>query len=573
MARDPAELEEAAQRRAETSDRLVSSGASKKLVVAGPGTGKTHNFKRALEASGGGLAITFIRALARDLERDLGDLADVYTFHAYCKHLAHKLGGTAGLSTKFDYYPGLRLLIAADLTRLGHPGVTADDIDRALHHLDDSGGLISAALGLGDYYDAVGHTDVVARIQRHLADHLDDIPEHALIVVDEYQDFSHLEATLIETLSQVSPVLVAGDDDQALYGFKHASPRFIRELAERADVERFDLPYCSRCTEVIVDAVNNVAKEAQARGYLEGRVPRPYLCYLPEKLEESEANPSIIHARCSVETNKAQYVGRYVTEQIGEISSADIEESDAGGYPTVLVIGPGHFVKRAHALIVEQYPHAEYRASAEFRIELLHGYRRLARDARSRLGWRILLFADPSPDSEDAVLEVLRSGGELYDALETEYRNRHLAIAAVIEHLLDDEELSTQEVELLGTELGLTPEAALTRLSGDEAEETESAPRPEGEPAIVCTTLLGAKGLSAGHVFIVGFSDGHFPADPANPTDDEICKLIVGLSRTRKRCHLVSTSFFGGKWTSHSEFLSWLGVSIEEVVINKDYWK
>jgi superfamily I DNA/RNA helicase len=36
-------------------------------------------------------------------------------------------------------------------------------------------------------------------------------------------------------------VLIAGDDDQALYGFKHASANFIRALAEDPDFERFDL--------------------------------------------------------------------------------------------------------------------------------------------------------------------------------------------------------------------------------------------------------------------------------------------------------------------------------------------
>ena len=56
MTRSPGELEEAKQRRQQTSDDLVKSNARKKLVVAGPGTGKTHNFKRVLEKSGGGLA-------------------------------------------------------------------------------------------------------------------------------------------------------------------------------------------------------------------------------------------------------------------------------------------------------------------------------------------------------------------------------------------------------------------------------------------------------------------------------------------------------------------------------------
>lgn len=125
------ELEEATRRRAETSDAIVNSGAGKKLIVAGPGTGKTYNFRRALEAAGGGgLALTFIKALVVDLERDLGDLAQVNTFHGYCKHLAHWLS-IDGLTARFDYYPPLMLLLTEDMRLLGHD-VDKRDLEGAL---------------------------------------------------------------------------------------------------------------------------------------------------------------------------------------------------------------------------------------------------------------------------------------------------------------------------------------------------------------------------------------------------------------------------------------------------------
>ena len=54
--------------------------------------------------------------------------------------------------------------------------------------------------------------------------------------------------------------------------------------ADSGEAERFDLPYCSRCTEVIVaDAVNNVIDTAQEKGHLADRIDREYLCYLPDK--------------------------------------------------------------------------------------------------------------------------------------------------------------------------------------------------------------------------------------------------------------------------------------------------
>jgi ATP-dependent DNA helicase UvrD/PcrA len=286
------ELEKARLSRQETSDELLNSDAGRRLVVAGPGTGKTHNFRRVLEKAGGGLALTFIRALARDLERDLGDLAQVNTYHGFCKHLAHKLGGVEGLSKDFDYYPDILILVADDLGLLRDASISKDVLERAFRLMDDEEGLVTAALEVGDYYDATGHNDVVYRVQRHLGANPHDVPDFPVVVVDEYQDFNLLETRLIDTLATRSPVLIAGDDDQALYAFKDASARFIRELAAHPEVDRFDLPYCSRCTEVVVVAVNELVKEAQSRGKLQGRVERRYLCYLPGKLEDSEAHDS-----------------------------------------------------------------------------------------------------------------------------------------------------------------------------------------------------------------------------------------------------------------------------------------
>jgi ATP-dependent DNA helicase UvrD/PcrA len=370
-----AELEAAAKRRVATSDRLVGSDAHARLIVAGPGTGKTYNFRRALRSAGeGGLALTFIRALADELAQDLADVAQVNTFHGFCKHLAYKLP-LAGLGKGLDYYPPLFLLFAEDMRLLGDGQIGVRDLERALHTLDDEHGLISRIMELGSYYNAVSHADVVYRVLRHLEGNPDSVPEFPLVVVDEYQDFCRMETRLIAALKTASPVLAAGDDDQALYGFKDASPEFIRALARDDDFERFDLPYCSRCTEVVVDAVNNVVAEAQERGHLDDRIDRDYLCYLPEKLEDSETHPAIIHAECSVQTKKAPYMGMYVTEQIGRISDEDIAESHEGRYPTALVIGRRHFVEPVYEVIRESYPKAILRTSDRLEIDAVDGYR------------------------------------------------------------------------------------------------------------------------------------------------------------------------------------------------------
>lgn len=174
-----------AGRRAEATRAIIGSGAGKKLIVAGPGTGKTSTFREALRACGGrGLALTFIRNLVRDLRSELEDVADVFTFHGFCNHQLHR-NPSAGLDDNWVYYPPLLALVAFDLTLIGHDW-SQKDLERALHTLDNSEGAISETLRLGDYYDAVAHTDVVYRVLRHFEGNTQALPTYPLIVVDEY---------------------------------------------------------------------------------------------------------------------------------------------------------------------------------------------------------------------------------------------------------------------------------------------------------------------------------------------------------------------------------------------------
>ena len=97
----------------------------------------------------------------------------------------------------------------------------------------------------------------------------------------------------------------------------------------------------------------------------------------------------------------------------------------------------------------------------------------------------------------------------------------------------------------------------------------------EDEISIKLTTYVGSKGLSAGFVFIVGLNNSILPFKEYSPTDDEICKFIVALARTIKKCYLISTSMFGGKFEGkYSIFIDWIRKEkIEIENVNKEYWK
>ncbi len=69
-------------------------------------------------------------------------------------------------------------------------------------------------------------------------------------------------------------------------------------------------------------------------------------------------------------------------------------------------------------------------------------------------------------------------------------------------------------------------------------------------------------------------NNGVLPDDPDSITDDEICKLIVGLSRTRKACHLISCGAWAGRpFVKPSVFFTWLeDIAIEHRKVDKGYW-
>ena len=291
-----AELEEAVQ-------RIIRSTSQRRLVVAGPGTGKTTLFQKLLESSIGNrssrLVLTFITNLRDELEKSLSQLCRVSTLHGYCQALLRSNTELrAGLSAQFVCQPEMASLIKLDWTYLS-AGEAPHFVElmRNLAGADELGFYFERA----NYYDAVDFDDSVYRTGVALRNNPKAIPDYDLVLIDEYQDFNRMEADLIETLTTLSPVVVAGDDDQALYSqLRSASWDHIRLLYDGSDYEVFQLPFCMRCPEVIVGAVNDIIFEARQLQKLEGRIDKAYRHYQPVKGADSKLYPKILLVNTTV---------------------------------------------------------------------------------------------------------------------------------------------------------------------------------------------------------------------------------------------------------------------------------
>jgi len=523
---------------------ILETTHPRRLVVAGPGAGKTYLFKRILNAAGEDherrLVFTLINNLKNDLQRSLGELASVFTFHGYCRHLLHRDPAIRGsLTEDFVYFPGLKILVATDW-RVLHSRGDPPDFVRLMQEAQ-SDASTAFFLERSDYYDAVGFDDSVYRAYRQLQIDPSHLQQYDLILVDEFQDFNPLEGNFIELLAGRSPILIAGDDDQALYiHLRGSTPELIQALHRGGAYHLHTLPYCLRCPEAVVGAVADVIAAAVRRGSLKGRIPKPYLYFPPLKAADSKAHPKIQIAHMSVQRLNANYFGRYIATEIAKIPPAEIEEARAGGFPAALVIGPKQYLRQIETYLRVQGLTPDASTPLQELLTREHGLKILKRHSTSNLGWRIILELDRPDFWEQLVRSSVQHGGVLHGGLPAAFRDGILAEAA--------------------------------RLPEDEEEEQPPAEEPSG-PSIRLTSFEGSKGLSAQYVFVVGLHDGDLPTDPGQITDFEICKFLVALTRTRKRCHILYADNCLGERKRASVFLSWIDRSRVEILrVDRIYW-
>jgi superfamily I DNA/RNA helicase len=521
----------------EAIKRVLASESRKKLVVAGPGAGKTNLFRKLLDVAAGAadqrLVLTFINNLKSDLERSLGDAAHVFTLHGYCQHLLRRIAGLRGnLTTNFRCFPGLASIIKEDWDWLrGSPAPKFIDLMRKLTCAPEQAAFYFER---ADYYNAVDYDDSVYRVQKNLEG---KAPLYELVLIDEFQDFNRMEAAVIDGLAGVSPIVIAGDDDQALYSeLRSASWDHIRAHYEGGHYEIFELPFCMRCPEVIVGAVSDVIERALKLKKLNGRISKPYKYFEPVKGEDSRLYPSIDLVETSVQRANANYFGQYIEEGIRAIPDADRKIAAAKREPAALIIGGNPYRRQVEEYLMKvglvTKADDTLLSEREQALAILH------EEPKSNLGWRITLWCGDEAVARTAVCATANKKTPLFDAVPEDIRTRVLE------------------------------EAKNWKSEDDTGSEDDTV------PTVKITSYEGSKGLSAQHVFLIGLHSGDIPRNAEDIKDIEICRLLVALTRTKKKCSILVTRRFGEKFKQRSEFLRWVKpVRYNEKNVDAAYWK
>jgi DNA helicase-2/ATP-dependent DNA helicase PcrA len=628
----------------------VEYGDGPLLVVAGAGSGKTrvltHRIAHLLATKrarpGEILAITFTNRAAKEMQQRVEQLVGararamwVTTFHSACARMlradAEKLGYSKSF-TIYDQADSLRMIkrvmeeLDVDPKRFPARAIQ-NSISGAKNELIDSEAY--ASLG-GSYFEdtaASVYELYEKRMVENNAMDFDDLLVRTVnvlelfesardrwrrtfryVLVDEYQDTNRAQYRLLQLLSaDHGNLTVVGDEDQSIYGFRHADIRNILDFEKDfpgAKVVKLEQNY--RSTQTILTAANAVVENNRQRR--------------PKKLwTESGQGDEIEVVRLGDEHEEARWVAGEVDRLIDEegLTAEDIavfyrtnamsrvvEDTLVRFGTPYQVIGGTKFYERAE--IKDAVAYLQYlsnpRDSVSFSRIVNTPRRGIGDTSQGRLMahanttgediWDVATSAETVPGLSGSAIRSITEFQATMSALR--FKAEEAPVAEIVEAVLNEsgyfESLEAERtieaegrIENLRELIGVAGEFDTNRaLEG----ESEIAPLDEflqqislytdqdkldtTESLLTLMTLHNAKGLEFNTVFIVGCEDGVFPHSRAldeGEEEEERRLCYVGITRARERLYLTSARtrrLYGGRAesTMPSRFLDELPATL-----------
>ncbi len=288
------------------------------LVLAGPGSGKTRVITRRIAylvrqvgiPPWNVLAITFTNKAAGEMRDRVGQLlterqaraATVSTFHALCARLIRQYSDRVGLPPGYSIYDTAdqknAIKTALDELEINSknfpPASMLSTISNAKNELIDAEAFAKSA---GDFYSrtvakvytkyaevlernaAVDFDDLLLKTVQLLRDHPDVLQQlrnrFQYILIDEYQDTNHAQFMIANALGQrqgdtPGNLMVTGDPDQSIYGWRGANIRNILEFeAHYPDAKIVRLEQNYRSTKTILAAADALIANNRTRKHKE----------------------------------------------------------------------------------------------------------------------------------------------------------------------------------------------------------------------------------------------------------------------------------------------------------------
>jgi DNA helicase-2/ATP-dependent DNA helicase PcrA len=616
----------------EPQRQAVVHGEGPLLVLAGAGSGKTRVLTHRIAyllATGAArpgeiLAITFTNKAASEMRERVGALVGrsvramwVTTFHSACARMlradAEKLG-YARTFTIYDESDSLRMLKRC-MTEAGvdpkryPPRAIRSQVSGAKNKLVDAAAYAQAqgsvfeetaaavyelyekrmlAANAMDFDDLLVRTVNVLEISEEARERWRRTFRHVL--VDEYQDTNHAQYRLLQLLTEEhGNLMVVGDEDQSIYGFRHADIRnildFERDFPE-AEVVKLEQNY--RSTQTILSAANAVVERNRER--------RPKQLWT-----EIAGGEPVRLSELSDEHEEA----RWVAGEIGRLAEEDgVKREDVAVFyrtnamSRVLedtlnrfdlpyqVIGGTKFYERAE--IKDAVAYLSLLANPADQVS----FARIVNSPRRGIGnttqgriashanttgktiWEVVESVEEVPGLNSGAIKAVSRFYETMAGLRERAREEG-PLAGLLEAVLSEsgylEALSAErtiEAEGRAENLeALIAGAAEFDIEREQEGESEVPPLEEylqqislytqqdelqeEESLITLMTLHNAKGLEYDTVFIIGCEDGAFPhmrALEEGGEEEERRLCYVGITRARQRLYMTwarERSLFG----------------------------
>lgn len=552
----------------DTDQKKVINHRGKPLVVlAGPGTGKTavlvERIVRILESSPNTEVsfITFTRTSRRDAERRIENALSkestskepifprIATLYMFAKALVHQHAALIGVSPSFRVLAPQKedlLLIKEvieDLSLSMSPQQLRDDIFEAKSSENYDEFLqmpFQAYESLMKIYNAIDISNLVYQAVQLFQNHGIRVPG-LYLHVDEYQDLNPMDQKFIDEIikSGNHGVVVCGDDEQSVYGFRHAYPDGIRSIWKDPEWESISFSRCARLPPHILRASRKLM-EAHKGEHIDKQMIIP-----------RETAAKITTFQCTKSYIEVKLIAKHIEEIKKHTKSSD---GNCITYKDIMILCPTNTIvdEFLSGLFQEGIPVKKKREikipDNIWRLFLLV---RLAEqdDGLALRQWMEIIGIDESKISQ-LRKNSLESGKLFCECVRESSDNDIGEIISVIDELQATNKDLRRMFEIVKTkhqdiienedfrkvEKIAESSPSATELMHKIYEEYEIIDKEEEiseENGVLITTLHSSKGLEAEIVYIVR-ADNRFLPLRNRDWDEELRSVYVGMTRTKQ---------------------------------------
>jgi len=512
------------------TDAILNSDSRKKIIIAGPGTGKSFLFQQICEDSCKDdkakiLVLSFINELVDDLVKDLHKykIAEVRTLHSFAlSQLNYK-----------KFFLDLGAVIEEDYRIINNKEVNFNKIFCNFSRQKKSLDFYSKRR---TYYDYLSPNCSVHVLVRYFEEDESEIPLYSQILIDEFQDFNKLEARLIDLLSKKSPILIVGDDDQSLYSsFRYADLDEIRSKNKLQEYTSFELPFCSRCTEVIMNSFNSVINKAKEKGFLGKRVDKQYKYFPSKDKDKMSSENSKILVKKKVYQKSVAY---NIEQEINKFFDSEDKEASV-----LIICSLKKQINDLEKRLCEKgFRNIQIPRTVKKR-ELIDGLNLLLKDKECNLGWRVVskyIFKDKF---KDVIKKSYVEGKQMKfkDLLGPKDRKYVRSILTIMRKIRRKEEVSNDDYDKIFNCFNYDMRKIVIQELESDLKVNSIQKKVYRDMPIRITSILGSKGLTNDYVFLVNFDDKYILDDGGKKiTDENICKFLVALTRAKRRVYIYT---------------------------------